>query len=48
MNLEQEINEIFYIKMDFRKLTTVLPLMLKVSPSDPGSSRNPLTNLRLT
>ena len=27
MNLEHERNEIFYIKMDFRKLTTVLPLI---------------------
>ena len=47
MNLEHEINDIFYIKLDFRKLTTVLPRLLKVSPSDTGSSPSPLTDLRL-
>ena len=47
MNLERERNEIFYIDLDFRMLTTVLPWLLKVSPSDPGSSPSPLTDLRL-
>ena len=47
MNLKQERNEIFYIKLDFKMLTTVLPRLLKVSPSDLGSSPSPLTDLRL-